>query len=73
VTTGHLAELALLLRKRNAIDAEIAQVIQRPMTSGHAGEWIAAQVFDIELESNAAMAAYDGHFRSGHWRARPST
>jgi hypothetical protein len=50
---------------RNAIDAEILQIIHRPMTAGHAGEWIAAHVFDIELESNAAMAAYDGHFRSG--------
>jgi hypothetical protein len=35
------------------------------MTSGHAGEWIAAQIFDIELEKNAAAPAYDGRFRSG--------
>lgn len=35
------------------------------MTSGHAGEWIAAQIFDLELEGTAAMPAYDGKFRSG--------
>jgi hypothetical protein len=29
------------------------------------GEWIAAQIFDIELEKNAATPAYDGRFRSG--------
>jgi hypothetical protein len=32
---------------------------------GHLGEWIAAQIFDIELESSAAAAGIDGHFRSG--------
>jgi hypothetical protein len=35
------------------------------MTAGHAGEWIAAQVFDLELAPSAVMAAYDGHFRTG--------
>jgi hypothetical protein len=34
------------------------------MTSGHLGEWIAAQVFDIELEGSAVAAAIDGRFRS---------
>ena len=60
-----LARAAALLRERNAIDAELAQLIQRPMTSGHLGEWIAAQVFDIELEPSAVAAGIDGRFRSG--------
>ena len=34
------------------------------MTSGHLGDWIAAQIFDIELEASAAAAGIDGHFRS---------
>lgn len=59
---GHIARL---LRERNAIDDTIAGIIQRPMTSGHLGEWIAAQVFDIELEHSAAAAAIDGRFCSG--------
>jgi hypothetical protein len=40
------------------------------MTSGHLGEWIAAQVFDIELEASAVAAGIDGHFRSGPLRGR---
>ena len=35
------------------------------MTSGHAGEWIASRLFDIELETSASAAAIDGRFRSG--------
>ncbi len=35
------------------------------MTSGHLGEWIAAQVFDIELEAPAVAAGTDGRFRAG--------
>jgi hypothetical protein len=38
------------------------------MTSGHLGEWIAAQVFDIELEASAVAAGIDGRFRSGPLR-----
>ena len=48
-----LARAAALLRARNAIDAELAELTGRPMTSGHLGEWIAAQIFDIELEASA--------------------
>jgi hypothetical protein len=65
VETDSLARAAALLRERNAIDAELARLIHRPMTSGHLGEWIAAQVFDIELEASAVAAAIDGRFRSG--------
>ena len=62
---GKIEQIARLLRERNAIDDAIAAIIKRPMTSGHLGEWIAAQIFDIELERSAAAAAIDGHFRSG--------
>jgi hypothetical protein len=50
---------------RDRIDAELAELMQRPMTSGHLGEWIAAQVFDIRLEASAVAAGIDGRFRSG--------
>lgn len=63
-----LARVAALLRERNAIDAELTGLMQRPMTSGHLGEWIAAQIFDIELESSATAAGIDGHFQSGPLR-----
>lgn len=59
-----------LLRERNAVDAEIATIVHRPMTSGHLGEWIASRVFDIELEPTATATAIDGRFRSGSLRGR---
>jgi hypothetical protein len=68
--TDSLAQVAALLRERNAIDVELARLINRPMTSGHLGEWIAAQIFNIELEASAVAAGIDGHFRSGPLRGR---
>src|SRR5260370_11563939 len=65
VEADSLARAAALLRERNAIDAELARLIQRPMTSGHLAEWIAAQVFDIELEASAVAAGIGGRLRSG--------
>ena len=62
--------IAELLRERNHIDEKIAALIQRPMTSGHLGEWIAAQVFGIELETSAVATAIDGRFTSGPLRGR---
>src|SRR5260370_21687909 len=59
VEADSLARAAALLRERNAIDAELARLIQRPMTSGHLAEWIAAQVFDIELAASAVAAGLD--------------
>ncbi|WP_230394906.1 hypothetical protein [Plantactinospora alkalitolerans] len=61
---------ARLLRDRIAIDAKIAAVIGRPMAAGHLGEWIAARVFDIELESNATTAGFDGRFTAGALNGR---
>lgn len=60
-----LEELAELLRERNTIDARIGRLINRPMTAGHAGEWIASRVFDIALEPSAVAKAIDGRFRTG--------
>ncbi len=65
-----LQRIADLLEKRNRLDSEIATRIERPMTSGHLGEWIAAEIFDIKLEASASAAARDGHFRSGPLQGR---
>lgn len=65
MTDDEVAHIARLLSQRNAINDTIAAVIQRPMTAGHLGEWIAAQVFDIELEQSAVTAVIDGQFRFG--------
>jgi hypothetical protein len=70
VETDSLAPVAVLLRERNAIDVKLAQLIHRPMTSGHLGEWIAGQVFGIELEASAVAEGIDGRFRSGPLQGR---
>lgn len=62
---GGIEEIASLLRERNVVDERIAGLINRPMTSGHLGEWVASQVFGVELETSASAAAIDGRFTSG--------
>jgi hypothetical protein len=65
-----IRRVALLLGERNVIDAEIAAIMCRPMTSGYLGEWIASQIFDIELDLSAVAAGIDGIFRSGPLRGQ---
>ncbi len=65
VDEAAIRRLAALVGTKNAADAAIAEVIGRPCQMGHVGEWIAAQVFDIELHSSATVEASDGVFRSG--------
>jgi hypothetical protein len=62
---AELAELAALLRERNALDARLGRLLDRPVNTGSIGEWIAARIFDIELEAAANVAGYDGHFTTG--------
>src|SRR5215208_668240 len=60
-----LERVAGLIAERNAVDAEIGAITGRPVVAGHLGEWIAAQVFDIALESSAVAEGIDGRFASG--------
>src|SRR5207253_2093223 len=60
-----VAQVAALVRARNAIDERIAAITHRPVVAGHLGEWLAAQIFEIQLEPNAAAAGIDGRFTSG--------
>jgi hypothetical protein len=62
---AELAELAALLRERNALDTRLGRLLNRPVNTGSIGEWIAARIFDVELESAANVAGYDGHFTTG--------
>jgi hypothetical protein len=66
-----LARAAALLRERNVIDAELVRLVQRPMTSGHLGERIAAKVFGSELGASAVAAALTAAFAQGRCRAGP--
>jgi hypothetical protein len=60
-----LNEVADLVRQRNTIDTKIAAVIDRPVVAVHLGEWIAAEIFQIDLEASAVAKAIDGRFASG--------
>lgn len=62
--TAGLKSIAMLIRERNRIDARITDIVGRPVVSGHLSDWIAAQIFDIELDP-AANKPFDGRFRSG--------
>lgn len=65
VLTAPVSRLVNLLRRRNDIDHEVAQLIGRPALLGHIGEFIAAELFDIELHPHANARGSDGTFRSG--------
>lgn len=60
-----IEQLAELLKQRNEIDKFLSQLIGRPASPGHVGEFIAAEIFDIELHPSATTKASDGIFRSG--------
>ena len=60
-----LNKLSSLLSKRNSIDEEIGAIIGRPASTGHIGEYIAAEIFDIELSESASEKSLDGYFQSG--------
>ena len=62
----NLEGLAKLLSKRNSIEEKIGVIIGRPALTGHIGEYIASQVFNIELSDSASEQSIDGHFRSGN-------
>jgi len=64
-SSARLAELADLLRARNALDAQIAAIIGWPPEKGHLGEYIAARIFGIQLQESASHKGIDGYFTSG--------
>jgi hypothetical protein len=70
MVTEAVRVIASLLHERNMIDEKIAAIVQRPMTAGHLGEWIATQVFGAELETSAAAPAIDGRFGAGPLQGR---
>ena len=60
-----LSELANLIQQRSLIDREIAAILNRPVHSGHFGEYIASAVFGIELNADANTKSHDGYFQTG--------
>lgn len=64
---GHrpLRRLASMVRQKNAADRGVAKIIERPALSGHFGEFVAAEIFGIELCEDATNEGFDGVFRGG--------
>ena len=62
--------LAALIKQRNSIDEDISQIIGRPAERGHIGEFVAAEIFDIELHESATHEGSDGIFRRGRLACR---
>ena len=60
-----LKPLAELLRRRSVIDREIAAILNRPVHSGHFGEYVASTIFGIDLNPSANARSHDGHFTEG--------
>jgi hypothetical protein len=67
---SNLESLSELLSELNSIGEKISEITQRPATMAHNGEYIAAEIFDIELEDSANAKGIDGHFRSGSLAGR---
>jgi hypothetical protein len=65
-----IADLAELVRRKNAVDAAIAAIVGRPALMSHVGEYVASQVFGIALEASASGRWIDGHFADGPLRGR---
>ena len=60
-----LEQLAKIIKRKNAIDDEVAAMTERPALIGHTGEYIASRIFDIKLKKSATHKAIDGVFRNG--------
>ena len=55
---------------RHNIERSIAAITGRPALTGHTGEYIAANIFDIQLVESASEKGIDGHFMSGSLAGR---
>ena len=60
-----LQRLAELIHVKKKVEDEIAHIIGRPALIQHVGEYIAAHVFNIQLEYSASHRGIDGHFIGG--------
>ena len=63
--SDELKELSRLIKLRNQTEVKGSRIIGRPFIIGHIGEYIASEIFDIELNKSASAKDHDGYFRSG--------
>lgn len=60
-----LVPLSQLLKARNALDSVIAGLIDRPVQLGHVGEYLAQEIFGVQLHDTTVHKGSDGVFRGG--------
>ena len=60
-----LPQLAKLIAEQNAVGRQISEIIGRSHSIGHAGEYVASRVFEIELHEASNAPGSDGRFRGG--------
>ncbi len=70
ISHRELELLAALIKQRNAIEEDISEIIGRPAERGHIGEFVAAEIFGIELHESAVHKGSDGVFQRGRLAGR---
>jgi hypothetical protein len=61
---NNLPRLAELLRARNTVESNIANLIKQPVNIGSVGDYIASVIFGITYEKSPAQKAIYGRFLS---------
>lgn len=67
---SELKKLSRLIRQWNEIEAEIFELIGYPGTISNIGEYLAEQVFGVDLEKSKTQRAFDGKFTQGNLSGR---
>jgi hypothetical protein len=60
-----LERLAALVRIKNNADTALAELIGRPSSPGNIGEFVAAEVFAVQLMTSGSHPGCDGTFTAG--------
>jgi hypothetical protein len=60
-----LERLAELVKIKNNADTALAELIGRPSSPGNIGEFVAAEVFAVQLMTSGSHPGYDGTFTTG--------
>lgn len=69
-----LVLLSQLLKAHNVLDSIIVGLIHRPVQLGHVGEYLAQEIFDMQLHRTAVHKGSDGGVAvAAHWPAARST
>lgn len=65
INMEELKALSVLINQKNEVENSISKIINRPAIIGHAGEYIASRIFNINLMESASHKGIDGYFSDG--------